>query len=88
MFSPGQSARLADAPGAPELWYAGETVAEFRIHVGTISLSPQKPPWGRGTIVFRVPSRDAAVAWVDDPAYRDFRAQTLEDVIVLLQGGL
>lgn len=78
---------LAGAPGAPEILYAGENAAELRVIVGELSLNPQKPPWGRGAIVFRVASRDAALAWLDAPAYTGFRGETAEDVIVLLAAG-
>ncbi len=50
-------------------------------------MNPQKQPWGRGAIVFRVASRDAAVAWLADPTFTSFRSETAEDVIVLLQAG-
>jgi hypothetical protein len=49
---------------------------------------PRCSPWGRGVIVFRVASRDAAVAWIVGSAYTNFRRGTAEDVIVLLQGGI
>jgi hypothetical protein len=79
--------KLAGAPGAPEVFYAAENVAELRVRIGTLSVNPQNPPWGRGVIVFRVASRDAAVAWIVNSAYANFRRRTAEDVIVLLQGG-
>jgi hypothetical protein len=78
--------RLAAARRAPEVFYA-ENVAELRILVGAASVNPQKVPWGRGAIVFRVASRDAAIAWVADRAYASFRRDTAEDVIVLLEAG-
>lgn len=67
--------------------YAAENVAELRVRIGALSVNPQNPPWGRGAIVFRVASRDVAVAWVANPAYPSFRRETAEDVIVLLQAG-
>ena len=78
---------LTAAPGAPEVFYAGETVAGLRVRVGQLTINPQKPPWGRGAIVFRVESRDAALAWVDAPAYTAFRSETAEDVVMLLEAG-
>jgi hypothetical protein len=78
---------LARTRGAPEVFYAAENVAELRVLLGTVSVNPQKPPWGRGAIVFRVASRDAAVAWLADRAYGDFRRETAEDVIVLVEAG-
>jgi len=42
----------------------------------------------RGAAVYRVPSRENAIAWLSDPAFTDFRRQTGEDVIVLVQAGL
>jgi hypothetical protein len=78
---------LARTRGAPEVFYAGENVAELRVLLGAASVNPQKPPWGRGVIVFRVPSRDAAVAWLAAAAFADFRRESAEDVIVLLQAG-
>ncbi len=80
--------KLARAHRAPEVFYAAENVAELRVLIGSLSVNPQKPPWGRGVIVFRVPSRDVAVTWVADPAYSSFRRTTAEDVIVLLQAGV
>jgi len=59
--------KLAGARGAPEVFYAAENVAELRVLIGTLSVNPQNPPWGRGVIVFRVASRDAAVAWIAKP---------------------
>ena len=80
--------KLADARGAPDVFYAAENVAELRVRIGMLSVNPQNPPWGRGIIVFRVASRDAAVAWIASAAYSGFRRETADDVIVLLQGGI
>jgi hypothetical protein len=80
--------KLAGARGAPAVFYAAENVAELRVRIGSLSVNPQKPPWGRGAIVFRVASRDAAVAWIANRAYTSFRRETAEDVIVLLQAGI
>ena len=81
-------AALTGAPGAPEVFYAGENEAEFRIQLGALRINPQKPPWGRGTVVFEVPSRDAAIAWFADPAFTSFLGETTEDVVILVEPGL
>ena len=79
--------KLAANHRAPEVFYAAENVAELRVLIGSVAVNPQNPPWGRGVIVFHIPSRDAAVAWIGSPAYTSFRRETAEDVIVLLEAG-
>ncbi len=76
---------LASTPGAPEMIYAGELVADFRVLLGNQDLNTQTPPWGQGAVVYQVASRDAALAWLSDPAFTTFRQDTADDVLVLLE---
>lgn len=71
----------------PEMVYAGRLVARFQAIVGGVNANSQNLPWGQGTALYRVDSADEARAWLDDSAFRAFRRDTEEDVIVLLGSG-
>ncbi len=78
---------LGTSGAGPEMVYAGRLVGRFRIFFGDTNVNSQSPPWGEGTIVYRVPSAEAARTWITDPAFRAFRGDTAEDVLVLLGAG-
>lgn len=75
---------LAAARDAPEMVCGGRLVARFRAVVGGVNVNGQNLPWGEGTVVFRVGSESAARDWIESRAYRGFRRDTAEDVLVLL----
>ena len=78
---------LAGENATPEMIYAGELVAVLRVLVGDVNVNLQSRPWGQGAMVFRVSSREGALKWLSDPTFLQFRTQTAEDVIVLLEAG-
>ncbi len=79
---------LAGTGNAPDVVYGGKLVARFRIVVGDANLNSQNPPWGEGTMLFRVDSEATARAWIESETFRAFRNDTAEDVLVLLGSGL
>lgn len=80
-------AGLGTVDSAPEIKYAGDLVAEMRVVSGDLVVNPMKPLWGRGVTLFRVADREGALRWISDPAFVEFRAETKEDVLVLLGYG-
>lgn len=80
--------RVASSGDAPEVVYGGRLVARFQAIVGGVDVNSQNAPWGEGVMLFRVDSEAAARAWVESGAFRAFRQDTAEDVLVLLGSGL
>ena len=78
---------LSQEPSAPPVAYGGELVARFEVIAGGMNVNSQNLPWGEGTVVYEIGSREDALRWIESPAFRNFRQRTHEDVLILAVGG-
>jgi hypothetical protein len=78
---------LAAADAGAEVFYGGELVATFGIEFGGELIDLYFPPWGNGTLVCRVGSAEAAGELLDNPAFRQFRQGTTDDLLAVLEMG-
>lgn len=78
---------VSQEPTAPPVAYGGELVARFEVIAGGMNVNSQNLPWGEGTVVYEIASREDALRWIESPVFEAFRQRTKEDVLILVVGG-